>query len=277
MARRIRLDFGDGSADVLTLVRRCFSVASRAALPALFLLVSGCATTPGREPAPAGPGRAEEAVTQARQDLEQMTKRLDAVASRSDDLENALARLGARIEALERRMEQLGALLAHVQASRSPSSAGGGSGLPPPPSSAPAPGSALPGGVAQSTTTAEELYQAGVAKFLAKDLDSAVLIFYDLITSNPSHPLRADAQFLVGDIFFAQKDLRGALREFEELLAQVPNGSKTAETLLKIGLCQRGLGDEASARRAWQRLIKEHPQSAAARQARVLLRGSGRR
>lgn len=275
MARRVRLDFGDGSTDVLTLVRRC-SVGSRAALPALLLLAFGCATAPAREPPPAPSGRTEEAVAQTRQDLEQVTRRLDAVASRSDDLENALARLGARIEALERRVEHLGALLAHARASSSPSAAGGGSGLPPL-SSAPTPGSAVPGGVAQSTTTAEELYQAGVAKFRAKELDAAVLIFYDLITSYPGHPLREDAQFLVGDIFFSQKDLRSALREFEDLLAQVPNGSKTAETLLKIGLCQRGLGDEASARRTWQRLTKEHPQSVAARQARVLLRGSGRR
>ena len=275
MACRICLDFRDGSAEVLTLVRRC-SVGSRAALPALLLLAFGCATTPAREPPPAHTGRTEEAVAQARQDLEQVTRRLDAVASRSDDLENALARLGARIEALERRVEHLGALLAHARASSSPSAAGGSSG-PPPLSSAPTPGSAPPGGVAQSTTTVEELYQAGAAKFRAKELDAAVLIFYDLITSYPSHPLREDAQFLVGDIFFSQKDLRGALREFDDLLAQVPNGSKTAETLLKIGLCQRGLGDEASARRTWQHLTKEHPQSVAARQARVLLRGSGRR
>lgn len=275
MACRVCLDFRDGSADVLTRVRRYSPVGSRAALPALLLLAFGCAAMPAREPPPALSDRTEEAMAQARKDLEQVTRRLDAVASRSDDLENALARLGARIEALERRVEHLGALLAHARASSSPSAAGG-PGLPPL-SSAPTPGSAVPGGVAQLTTTVEELYQVGAAKFRAKELDAAVLIFYDLITSYPGHPLREDAQFLVGDIFFSQKDLRGALREFEDLLAQVSNGSKTAETLLKIGLCQRGLGDEASARRTWQRLTKEHPQSVAARQARVLLRGSGRR
>jgi TolA-binding protein len=213
--------------------------------------------------------------------------RLDAVAGKSDDLENALARLGARIEALERRIEHLGAVLAHARASSAPSAAGGG--LVPPPVSLGTPprGPAVPGGIVQSpgvstpspapATTAEELYQAGMAKFRAKELDAAVLIFYDLITSSPQHPLREDAQFQVADIFFSQKDLQGALREFEELLAQVPNGSKTAETLLKIGQCQRGLGDEAGARRTWQRLIREHSQSVAARQARVLLRGAARR
>jgi len=128
-----------------------------------------------------------------------------------------------------------------------------------------------------SSTAAEDLYQAGLSKFRAGELDAAVLIFYDLITSYPRHPLRESSQFLVADIFLSQKDLRSALSEFEELLAAVPDGAKTAETLLKIGQCQRGLGDETSARKAWERLIKEYPNSLAARQARVLLSGPGRR
>lgn len=281
MAGRIGLDFRGSPADELTAAGWRSRVARPAAVFVLLLLVSGCATPRARESPRVPAVRADDAPAEARQELEQVTQRLDAAVSRSDDLENALARLGARIEALERQVEHLAALFAHARASRSPSAAGGGVLPAPPGASAPGPGAGLPSGVALAPggapPTAEELYQAGMAKFQAGELDAAVLTFYDLVTSYPRHPLRESGQFMVGDIFFAQKDVQGALREFEELLAQVPNGTKTAETLLKIGLCQRGLGDEASARRIWQRLVKEHPQSVPARQARVLLGGPRQR
>ena len=53
----------------------------------------------------------------------------------------------------------------------------------------------------------------------------------------------------------------------------MPNGAKVPDALLKIGLCQRGLGDGALAKQTWERLVRDYPGSVAARQARVLLRG----
>lgn len=266
-------------------------ISPKGAILSALLLLSGCATAPAKPSPPtlaAPSGRADEAAALTRRDLDQAARRLDAFASKSDDFENALARLGVRLEALERRVDNLAALLAHGRASSSPSTAGGGTAPNLPPSRAQAPRSIAPGRFSQSpridspgsgasATSPEDLYQAGVAKFQTKELDAAALILYDFLASYPRHPLRESAQFLVADILFVQKDLRSALKEFEELLAEVPNGSKTAETLLKIGLCQRGLGDDASARRSWERLVKEYPDSSAARQARVLLRGPRRR
>jgi TolA-binding protein len=121
---------------------------------------------------------------------------------------------------------------------------------------------------------ADDLYRTGTAKFRAGELDAAVLVFYELILNHPMHPLRERAQFQVADIVYAQKDFRAALIEFEGLAAAVPNGAKTPDTLLKIGLCHRELGDETRARAAWERVTREYPGSAAARQAQTLLRSS---
>ncbi len=245
------------------------AVSVRGTLVGVLLFMFGCAMASPRAPAPAAPPkRADEAPVQVRQDLEQVTRRLDSVASRSDDLENALARIGARVEALERRIEQLVAGLAHARASASPSST---------PPLAPSPGILAPTPGMSSAPTVEELFQAGVTKVQAGELDAAVLTLSELVTSYPGHPFRERAQFLVADIFFSQKDLRSALMEFEALLAAVPKGAKTAEALLKIGLCHQGLGDEISAREAWERLVREYPNSEAARQARPLLRRAQRK
>lgn len=216
-------------------------------------------------------GGVGDAPKEARPELEQATQRLDTVVKRTDDLENGLARLGARLEAIERRVEDLAAALAHARASVSPSAPAPGQVGGAPASPPPTPG---PGG---SAPTVEELYQSGMAKYRAGEADAAVLIFYDLVTSYPNHPLRESAQFMVGEIYYGQKDLRGALAEFEDLLAAVPKGSKTADVLLKIGLCQRGLADAAGARRTWERLVREYPSSPAARQGRALLGGARRR
>ncbi len=220
--------------------------------------------------------RPTEDPARAARELEELTRRLDALGSRTSDLENALARFGARVEALERGLNQLVAQLAHARASRAPSAAGGAPALtaPAPATSRerPEPLGTSPAAPGVFSPAAQALYQAGLAKDRAGEPAAAARNFYDLITRYPSDPLRELAQFQMADIFLRDKDLRAALREFEDLLAAVPNGAKTADALLKVGLCYRGLGDEASARRAWERLATEYPDSEATRQARALLR-----
>ena len=242
------------------------------------LFGSGCAPAYRPPTPPASAVRPTEDPPRAARDLEELTRRLDAVSSHSNDVENGLARLGARIEALERRLDQLVAQLAHARTSSSPSAAGGDPAAAVPGAGAPREGAEVRGRILTTPQAsgpgARDLYQAGMAKYRAGERGAAVLIFYDLIARYPSDPLRESAQFQAADIFFRDKDLKGALREFEDLLAAVPNGANTPDALLKVGFCYRGLGDEASARRAWERLAREYPDSDATRQARALLRGS---
>jgi tol-pal system protein YbgF len=123
--------------------------------------------------------------------------------------------------------------------------------------------------------SAEALYQEGLSKYNAGDLDGAVVTLYEVVANFPTDPMRERAQFLVGEIFYSQKDYRGVIAELESLIAAVPGGTRVPEALVKIGLAQRALGDETRARRAWDRVVKEFPSSAAAKQARTLLKSKG--
>lgn len=237
-------------------------------------LLTGCAGL-ARQPVevPQAAPRAIEGPRPAAADprlVEQVTR----IAAELGELQNAVARLIAtsrdqegQLQALQRRVSELAALsrdgLGQVPRGFAPS----------PKPAAPRPESATGDASAATGTRAQELYQAGLAKFRGGELDAAVLVFYELLANYPTHPLREGAQFLVGDIFYAQKDLRSALAEFEGLLAAVPAGAKVPDTLVKIGLCQRGLGDEAAAQKTWEQVVKDFPKSTAARQARALLRG----
>ena len=198
-----------------------------------------------------------------------LVEQLTRVASELSELQNVVAKLMASSRQLE---DQLGYLQRRVgelesqSRSRAPAPP---SGFAPP---VPTPAPAAPPLRSATTTPAEDLYRVGVEKLQAKELDAALLILYDLITTYPGHPLREGAQLLVADVLYQQQDYRGALAELDALVGAVPSGGKVPDALLKIGLCQRSLGDGALAKRTWERLVRDFPESVAARQARVLLR-----
>ena len=138
-----------------------------------------------------------------------------------------------------------------------------------PPSGAPRP---IPG--ASVNGSADALYQSGLAKYQAGELDAAVVTLYEVVANYPGDPARERAQLLVGEIFLAQKDYRGAVAELDGLITAVPTSSRVPEALLKLGMAHRFLGEEAKARRAWERIVKEFPASGSARQARTLLKAA---
>jgi len=49
-----------------------------------------------------------------------------------------------------------------------------------------------------------------------------------------------------------------------------PQSQSIAESLLKIGMCYRALHDVPRARETWEQVVRSHPKSEAATQARAL-------
>ena len=237
---------------------------------ALVLTSCGGVAKPSTETeAPPRPGASAAEQPSKAAEQQRLSEQMNRVASELAELQNAMAKLimssrqqEDQLTFLRRRLETLES----QQASRLPPTVPSGF--------APTPGPPPPPAPLQSATTtpAGELYRAGTAHLQAKNPDAAVLSFYDLIVTYPSDPLRESAQFLVADIYYHQKDYRSALAEFEALIAAVPRGERVPDALLKIGQCQKSLGDAPRAKRAWERIVKEYPASVAARQARALLR-----
>ena len=253
----------------------------------LALGLAGCAgvakePTAADSPRPAAPGA--PAPPPGAADPGRLNEQVARIAGELSELQNAVAKLIAtsrqqddQLTYLRRRVEELES----PNRGRAPAAPSGfapsapGAPAAPGPSAPPgspgAPGS--PPLLGSSTTTpAADLYRRGVEQLKAGATDAAVLTFYDLVATYPESPLRESAQYLVADVYFKQKDWRGALGEFEALIAAVPRGEKVPEALVKMGLCQKELGDSARAKRTWERVVREHPSSAAARQARALLR-----
>lgn len=233
----------------------------------LALALAGCGGV-ARQPVSAESARsnpdASTPMSRPAADQARLDEQVSRIAGELGELQNAVAKLIAssrqqedQLAFLRRRVEELES----ATRSRPPSVP---SGFAPSPGPPPLPSA--------TTTPGAELYRAGTEHLQAKRYDAAILSFYDLIATYPSHPLRENAQYLVADTFFVQRDFRGALAEFEALVAAFPRGERAPDALLKIGQCQQNLGDGGRARRTWERVVRDHPASVAARQARFLLR-----
>jgi tol-pal system protein YbgF len=134
---------------------------------------------------------------------------------------------------------------------------------PPPPAVSPARPALKPG------SSPEQDYAAALATYRAREHGQAVLDFIDFIAKYPKHPLAGNAQYWIGEAYWAQRDYRQALVEFEKVSEHGP--AKAPDALLKIGLCYLRLGDVPRAQQAWQRVVNDYPKSEPAAMARSLI------
>ena len=118
---------------------------------------------------------------------------------------------------------------------------------------------------------ADALYRSAQASYRARDFYGAVSRLLEFLARFPDHQLAESAQQMLGESYYALQEFELALGEFLKLLERDTRGTHVPETLLKVGLCYRALGDAGESRSVWERLIREHPKSAEAKRARSLL------
>jgi len=118
---------------------------------------------------------------------------------------------------------------------------------------------------------AETAYATALATFRAREHGQAVLEFLDFIARYPRHPLVSNAQYWIGEAYYAQHDYRQAVIEFQKVLAYPDVNGKVADALLMMGMCYTQLREPARASETWRRIISEYPSSSAATRARTLL------
>jgi tol-pal system protein YbgF len=133
----------------------------------------------------------------------------------------------------------------------------------------PAPSAAPPRPTPKAGANPEQEYAAALATYRAREHGQAVIDFLDFIAKYPKHPLAGNAQYWIGEAYWAQRDYRQALVEFEKVFEHGP--AKAPDALLKIGLCYLRLNDVPRAQQAWQRVVNEYPKSESASMARSLI------
>jgi tol-pal system protein YbgF len=256
----------------------------------------GAPTPPEAAPARTSIADLKSALDAQAQDLTRLAADVKAMDAQQAFLVAELKSLSEQIAKLKSSVEDAESSVRSLRATPVPPDSRPASAPAPPPASAPAPAPApastpasgaapapkpadsaaaatAPAQSAPSSRNAEadRMFAAALAKLRTGDEGQAALEFTEFVAQYPTHPQAAVAQNHIGEAYYRQRDYKQAMAEYQKTVDGYTQAAQVAEALLKIGLCQRALGDGAHAKSTWEQLVKQFPKSDAARQARTLL------
>ena len=188
-------------------------------------------------------------------ELQTIGARLRETDTRLREVANRLASLGNRIAAAETSLRELSGNVETLART-------------PPASLSTTP----PRAPNERSAAAEQAFGAALKVFSTGEHGQAVLELTDFIAKYPGHPLTARAQLWIGEAYLRQRDYRQAILELRKAIDAAPDPSVAADAWLRIGHAYTALRERPSATAAWQRVVREYPESEAASRARTLLR-----
>jgi tol-pal system protein YbgF len=100
----------------------------------------------------------------------------------------------------------------------------------------------------------------------------ALIGFQDYLNREPNSDLSDNAQYWIGECYYAQREFHKAIEELGLVDRKYPLGDKVPASLLKIGFSYVQLDDREAAREVLRDLINRFPTSDEAAQARARIR-----
>lgn len=105
-----------------------------------------------------------------------------------------------------------------------------------------------------------------------KDYKAAIARFKEFIKKHPQSEYADNAQYWIGESYYASREFDQAILEFDAVRRKYPKGDKVPAALLKQGFAFAELGDKVDARLILQELIDRYPQSQEAAKAKQKLK-----
>lgn len=127
----------------------------------------------------------------------------------------------------------------------------------------------------EDTALSEELisYQAGIAAGRSQDYRGCIDRFRGFLQTYASSSRADDAAFWIADCHFRQGEFKNAVLRFDDVVRNYPTGNRAPDALYRQGesLLKLGPGFHEAAKRAFERVVKEYPNSARAAEAKKQL------
>jgi tol-pal system protein YbgF len=114
--------------------------------------------------------------------------------------------------------------------------------------------------VANDTAAAAD-YRNAVEFVTEGKYEQALAALRAFVTTYPRHEYADNAQYWVGEVYYAQKDYQHALTEFRATIETYPRGNKVPDALLKVGYCYQALGQTEKARAVLEQVVNLYPKS----------------
>jgi tol-pal system protein YbgF len=206
------------------------------------------------------------------------------VEDRLNQLQQSITMLTGQIEQLQYRNQQLQQQMEKMQADyeyrldqlegkggkggpRPPSPAGPQASLAPPPGAAP-PGPAPPPGPTGGAN-GEQLYHDAFKKLQDGDYAGAEKGFKAFLASNPRNPLAGNAQYWLGETYYARRDYQNAMVSFAEGYKVYKASPKGPDNLLKLGITLAVLNKKQEACSVFQRFNQDYPRATDLQKRRI--------
>ena len=104
-------------------------------------------------------------------------------------------------------------------------------------------------------------YRAAVELVKAGNHADAIVGLRGFLRRFPRHDYADNAQYWLGEAFYAQKDYPQALGEFRNVIETYPRGNKVPDALLKVGYCYSALGQSDKARAVLEQVVNLYPKT----------------
>lgn len=111
-------------------------------------------------------------------------------------------------------------------------------------------------------------YETPLAQFRAGDFKGSLPGFQQFVARYPASAYAPAAQYWIGSAYYAIKDYKSAITAHRTLVERYADSPRVPDALLSIAESQVQLGDRKSANATLNRVIKEFPETEAAKIAR---------
>ena len=204
------------------------------------------------------------------------------VEDRLNQLQQALSLLTGQIEQLQYRNQQLQQQMEKMQADyefRLDHLEKGGGGRPAgaaaarpttptaPPSTAAGPAGAAP--PAAAAGAADQVYNDAFKKLQDGDYAGAEKGFKAFVQRNPQHALAGNAQYWLGESYYARRDYQNAMTAFAEGYKVYKASPKGPDNLLKLGVTLANLGRKPDACAIFARFAQDYPRATDLQKRRI--------
>lgn len=131
---------------------------------------------------------------------------------------------------------------------------------------------AAPAKSAADPAKAGQAYDAALELFKAAKYKEAATAFAALVEQHPDSALAPNAQFWLGNAWYAQRNCAKAIDAQRVVATRYPNSDKAPDALLSIATCQQEIGNAKAATGTLTVLVEKYPAAPAADKARQRLK-----
>jgi tol-pal system protein YbgF len=121
--------------------------------------------------------------------------------------------------------------------------------------------------------TEKKSYDAAMELFKSGDYKAAATALQDFVRRYPESAYAANAQYWLGNAYYAQRDYKNAIAAQEAVVSNYGSSSKAPDAMLNIASNYIELKDNKKAKKILQQLVSKYPDTSAAATAKDRLAG----